>query len=48
MFADNGGRFSHLTGQIPRELGMTGLSLLGGAPEVHMVDVMTGTARQGD
>ena len=47
-FADTGSRFSHLTGQIPRELGMTGLSLLGGAPEVHMVDVMVGTARQGD
>ena len=48
VFADNGGRFAHLTGQIPRELGMTGLSLLGGAPEVHMVDIMTGTARQRD
>ena len=46
VFADNGARFSHLTGQIPRALGMTGLSLLGGAPEVSMVDVMTGTARQ--
>jgi quinol monooxygenase YgiN len=46
VFADNGGRFAHLTGQIPRELGMTGLALLGGAPEVSMVDVMTGTARQ--
>ena len=48
VFADNGSRFAHLTGQIPRELGMTGLALLGGAPEVHMVDVMTGTARQVD
>jgi quinol monooxygenase YgiN len=48
VFADNGGRFAHLTGQIPRALGMTGLSLLGGAPEVHMVDVMTGTARVAD
>ena len=48
VFADNGGRFAHLTGQIPRELGLVGLSLLGGAPEVHLVDVMTGTARQGD
>jgi len=47
-FADNGARFAHLTGQIPRELGMTGLSLLGGAPEVHMVDVMVGTSRQRD
>ena len=48
VFADNGGRFSHLTGQIPRALGMTGLSLLGGAPEVHMVDILTGTSRQRD
>jgi len=45
-FADAGARFAHLTGQIPRELGITGLSLLGGTPEVHMVDVMVGTARQ--
>ena len=48
VFADNGGRFAHLTGQIPRALGVLGLSLVGGAPEVHMVDVMTGTARQSD
>ena len=45
-FADTGARFAHLTGQIPRALGITGLSLLGGTPEVHMVDVMAGTARQ--
>jgi quinol monooxygenase YgiN len=48
VFADNGSRFAHLTGQIPRALGMTGLALLGGAPEVHMVDIMTGTSRQRD
>jgi quinol monooxygenase YgiN len=48
VFADNGGRFAHLTGQIPRAVGVLGLSLVGGAPEVHMVDIMTGTARQGD
>jgi quinol monooxygenase YgiN len=46
VFADTGARFSHLTGSIPRELGLIGVSLLGGMPEVHMVDVMTGTARQ--
>jgi quinol monooxygenase YgiN len=45
-FADTGARFAHLTGQIPRALGITGLSLLGGTPEVHMVDVIVGTARQ--
>ena len=48
VFADNASRFAHLTGQIPRALGITGLSLTEGAPDVHMVDVMTGTARQGD
>jgi len=47
-FADTGSRFSHLTGQIPRELGLVGLTLLGGAPEVSMVDVITGTSRQRD
>jgi len=46
VFADTGARFSHLTGTIPRELGLIGVTLLGGMPEVHMVDVMTGTARQ--
>ena len=48
VFADNGARFAHLTGQIPRELGLTGLALLGGAPEVSMVDIITGTSRQRD
>jgi hypothetical protein len=48
VFADTGARFAHLTGQIPRALGITGLSLLGGAPEVHMVDIITGTSRQRD
>ncbi|MBC7666561.1 MAG: hypothetical protein H7276_22695 [Caulobacter sp.] len=47
-FADTGNRFSHLTGQIPRELGLVGQTLLGGAPEVSMVDVITGTSRQRD
>ena len=46
VFADNSGRFTHLTGQIPRDLGMTGLSLLGGVPEVSLVDIMAGSARQ--
>jgi len=48
VFADNGARFAHLTGQIPRALGITGLTLLGGAPEVSNVDIITGTARQRD
>ena len=38
----------HLDAEIPRELGLTGLALLGGAPEVSMVDIITGTSRQRD
>ena len=48
VFADNGARFAHLTGQIPRELGMTGWSACrcwAARPRCSMVDVMTGTAR---
>ena len=40
VFPDNGGRFSHLTGHVPRELAKHALSMLGGMPEVAMVDVV--------
>lgn len=40
VFPDNGGRFSHLTGHVPRELAKHALSMLGGMPEVSMVDVV--------
>lgn len=46
VFADNGARFAHLTGHIPRELATNAFTLLGGMPEMHLVDVMAGTARQ--
>jgi quinol monooxygenase YgiN len=46
VFADNGARFAHLTGHIPRELAKNAFTLLGGMPEMHLVDVMAGTARQ--
>jgi quinol monooxygenase YgiN len=45
VFADNGARFAHLTGQVPRELAKNAFTLFGGMPEMHLVDVMTGTAR---
>ena len=45
VFADNAARFAHLTGHIPRELAKNAFTLLGGMPEMHLVDVMTGTAR---
>ena len=40
VFPDNGGRFSHLTGHVPRELAKHALSMLGGMPDVAMVDVV--------
>lgn len=39
VFPDNGGRFSHLTGHVPRELAKH-VSMLGGMPDVSMVDVV--------
>ncbi len=46
VFADNGARFAHLTGYIPNALSTRAFTLLGGMPEMHLVDVMTGSARQ--
>lgn len=40
VFADNGGRFSHLSGQVPRDLARHSLALFGGVPEVHLLDVL--------
>lgn len=40
VFPDSGGRFSHLTGHVPRELAKHALSMLGGLPDVSMVDVV--------
>ncbi len=45
VFADNGGRFAHIAGPIPRALAMNAFTLLGGMPEMHLVDVMAGSAR---
>jgi quinol monooxygenase YgiN len=40
VFPDNGGRFAHLTGQVPRELAKHALSLLGSIPDIGMFDVL--------
>jgi quinol monooxygenase YgiN len=40
VFPDNAGRFAHLTGHVPRELAKHALSLLGGLPDMQMLDVL--------
>jgi hypothetical protein len=40
VFPDNGGRFAHLTGHVPRELAKNSLSLLGSLPDIDMLDVV--------
>lgn len=39
VFPNNGARFSHLTGHVPRELAKHAMSLLGSMPEMHMLGV---------
>lgn len=40
VFPDTGSRFTHLTGHVPRELAKHALSLLGGFPEMHLLNVV--------
>lgn len=40
VFPDNGGRFAHLTGHVPRELAKHALSFLGGMPDIDMLNVL--------
>jgi quinol monooxygenase YgiN len=40
VFPDNGGRFKHLTGHVPRELAKHALTLLGSMPHMEMLDVL--------
>jgi quinol monooxygenase YgiN len=40
VFPDNAARFSHLTGHVPRELAKHALSLLGGVPDIEMLNVL--------
>jgi quinol monooxygenase YgiN len=43
VFPDHGGRFKHLTGQVPRELAKNALSLLGGLPDPELPNVLAST-----
>jgi quinol monooxygenase YgiN len=40
VFPDNGGRFAHLTGHVPRELAKHSLSLLGSVPDIDLLNVL--------
>jgi quinol monooxygenase YgiN len=40
VFPDNGGRFAHLTGHVPRELTKHALSLLGSLPDMELPSVI--------
>jgi quinol monooxygenase YgiN len=40
VFPDNGGRFAHLTGHVPRALAMHALTWLGSVPHLEMCDVL--------
>lgn len=40
VFADSGARFAHLAGHVPRELAKHATRLLGGMPEMHMLDIV--------
>jgi quinol monooxygenase YgiN len=40
VFPDNGGRFAHLTGQVPLELTKHAPSLLGGFPDMSLPEVL--------
>jgi quinol monooxygenase YgiN len=43
VFPDQGGRFAHLTGHVPRELAKHALSLLGGLPDPHLPNEIAAT-----
>jgi quinol monooxygenase YgiN len=40
VFPDNGARLAHLTGHVPRELTKHALSLLGGVPDMDLLQVL--------
>ena len=39
VFPDNGGRFAHLVGHVPRELAKHALTLLGSMPDMELLSV---------
>jgi len=40
VFPDNGARFAHLTGHVPRELAKHATTLLGSLPDLDLLDVL--------
>jgi quinol monooxygenase YgiN len=40
VFPDNSGRFAHLTGKVPLEIAKHATSLLGGVPDMDMLNVL--------
>lgn len=46
VFPDNSGRLAHLTGRVPRELAKNATSVLGGLPDMDMLNVLA--AKLGD
>jgi hypothetical protein len=40
VFPDNGARFAHLTGHVPRELARHALNFVGSMPEMHLPGVL--------
>ena len=40
VFPDNSTRFAHLVGHVPRELAKHARTLLGGMPDMHMLDIL--------
>jgi quinol monooxygenase YgiN len=40
VFPDNGARFAHLTGHVPRELAKHATTLLGGLPDMDMLNIL--------
>jgi quinol monooxygenase YgiN len=41
VFPDNGGRFAHLAGHVPRELAKHALSLFGSMPDLELLDIIS-------
>ena len=43
VFPDAGGRFTHLTGHVPRELAKHALTLMGSVPDLDMLNIVAET-----
>jgi quinol monooxygenase YgiN len=45
VFPDQAGRFAHLTGHVPRELAKHALSIVGGVPDLDLLNVLADDVR---